>query len=70
MAQPTHFADYATVVTDIDRKKYGKRIVPMRVLVLGLGRAGNGKRIYQEHNDKIRSLVSPDRLLEYHIQEG
>ena len=30
----------------------------------------NGKRIYHEHNDKIRSLVASDRLLEYHIQEG
>ena len=30
----------------------------------------NGKRVYREHNDKIRSLVSPDRLLEYQIQDG
>ena len=40
MAQPTHFADYVTVVTNIDRKKYGKKIVPMRVLILGMGRTG------------------------------
>ncbi len=40
MAQPTHFHDYVTVVTDIDRRKYGKRIVPMKVLCLGLPRTG------------------------------
>jgi hypothetical protein len=38
MAQPTHFADYTCVVTDIDRKQYGKRTVPMKVLMLGMGR--------------------------------
>ena len=38
MAQPTHFADYTCVVTNIDRKKYGKRTVPMKVLMLGMGR--------------------------------
>ena len=38
MAQPTHFADFACVVTDIDRKEYGRRIAPMKVLMLGMGR--------------------------------
>lgn len=38
MAEPTHFADYTCVVTNIDRKKYGKRTVPMKVLMLGMGR--------------------------------
>ena len=30
----------------------------------------NGKRIYHEHNDKVRKLVGPERLLEYHVKEG
>lgn len=40
MAQPRHTGDYVAVQTNIDRKQYGKRIVPMRVLQLGLGRTG------------------------------
>ncbi|KAF7187228.1 hypothetical protein HII31_11483 [Pseudocercospora fuligena] len=40
MAQPTSFGDYDCVVTNIDRKKYGKRIVPMRVFAFGLPRTG------------------------------
>ena len=40
MAQPTHFHDYVTVVTDIDRHKYGERVVPMKVLCLGLPTTG------------------------------
>ena len=40
MAQPTHFHKYTTVVTDIDRRRYGHRIVPMKVLSLGLDRTG------------------------------
>ncbi|CAF9942405.1 hypothetical protein IMSHALPRED_003661 [Imshaugia aleurites] len=40
MAKPTHFHDYVTVVTDIDRRKYGERVVPMKVLCLGLPRTG------------------------------
>lgn len=40
MAQPRHTGDYVRVQTDIDRKKYGKRTVPMKVLQLGLGRTG------------------------------
>lgn len=38
MATLTTFNDYSCVVTDIDRMKHGKRVVPMRVLVLGLPR--------------------------------
>lgn len=38
MAKPTTFHDYTCVVTDIDRKQHGQRIVPMRVLSLGLPR--------------------------------
>ena len=40
MAQPRHTADWVAVQTNIDRKKYGRRIVPMKVLMLGLGRTG------------------------------
>ena len=40
MAQPTNFHDYTAVITDIDRSRYGGRIVPMKVLSLGLDRTG------------------------------
>ncbi|KAI5369168.1 hypothetical protein Slin14017_G000470 [Septoria linicola] len=40
MATPTSFGDYDCVVTNIDRRKYGKRIVPMRVFSFGLPRTG------------------------------
>lgn len=39
MAQPT-FHDYTCVETDIDHRRYGSRIVPMKVLCLGLPRTG------------------------------
>lgn len=29
-----------------------------------------GKRVYKEHVDEVRSLVLPERLLEYNIKEG
>ena len=40
MAQPTHFYNYDCVITDIDRRRYGHRIVPMKVLSLGMDRTG------------------------------
>ncbi|EMC95355.1 hypothetical protein BAUCODRAFT_35339 [Baudoinia panamericana UAMH 10762] len=36
MSQPTHWADYTWLVTKIDREKGGRRIVSMRVLMLGM----------------------------------
>ena len=40
MAKPITFHDYSCVVTDIDRRVYGKRIVPLKVLMLGMVRTG------------------------------
>lgn len=40
MAQPRHTGDWVAVQSNIDRKKYGRRTVPMKVLQLGLGRTG------------------------------
>ncbi|KAJ6789854.1 hypothetical protein PWT90_11211 [Aphanocladium album] len=30
----------------------------------------NGRRVYEEHNDRVRSLAPPERFLEYHVREG
>ncbi|KAJ3474314.1 hypothetical protein NLG97_g9901 [Lecanicillium saksenae] len=30
----------------------------------------NGRRVYEEHNDRVRALAPPDRFLEYHVREG
>lgn len=30
----------------------------------------NGKKSFEEHYDRIRSIVPADRLLEYHVSEG
>lgn len=50
MATPTAFADYHCVVTDIDRKKYGRRVTPMKVLMLGMGRTGTEcAEVFQSH---------------------
>jgi len=40
MAHLTYSHDYSTVVTDIDRKIYGKCVVPMKVLYHGLDITG------------------------------
>ncbi|KAF2087020.1 hypothetical protein K490DRAFT_43230 [Saccharata proteae CBS 121410] len=40
MAKPTHFHDWQCVVSNVNKKQYGQRIVPMKVLMLGLPRTG------------------------------
>jgi len=30
----------------------------------------NGKRVFTEHNERVRTLVRRDLLLEYHVQQG
>ncbi|XWW94766.1 hypothetical protein V2A60_002714 [Cordyceps javanica] len=32
--------------------------------------ARNGRRVYEEHNARVRALAPPGRLLEYHVREG
>lgn len=67
MAQPTHFADYTCVVTDIDRKRYGKRTVPMKVLMLGMGRTATEckcrLRYYTNYSDLLAATCAALRLL-------
>lgn len=58
MAKPTHFHDYITVVTDIDRKRYGQRIVPMKVLCLGMDRTGTDCELLfsRVNHDSVQDL--------------
>lgn len=63
MAQPTHFADYVTVVTNIDRKKYGKRIVPMRVLILGMARTGTECEVSRPKQTSARRTLPNTRKI-------
>ncbi|KAF1734206.1 hypothetical protein CRV24_005742 [Beauveria bassiana] len=30
----------------------------------------NGRRVYEEHNARVRALAPPGKLLEYHVREG
>ncbi|KAM3532356.1 hypothetical protein NHJ13051_000342 [Beauveria bassiana] len=30
----------------------------------------NGRRVYEEHNSRVRALAPPGKLLEYHVREG
>ncbi|KAM3552967.1 hypothetical protein ARSEF4850_007140 [Beauveria asiatica] len=32
--------------------------------------ASNGRRVYEEHNARVRALAPPGKLLEYHVREG
>ncbi|KAM3510541.1 hypothetical protein MY11210_005794 [Beauveria gryllotalpidicola] len=32
--------------------------------------ARNGRRVYEEHNARVRALAPPGKLLEYHVREG
>lgn len=32
--------------------------------------AANGRRVYEAHNARVRALVPPGKLLEYHVREG
>lgn len=47
-----------------------RMFVMIDAVIYGPDFASTGKQAYLAHNDKVRSLVPPGRLLEYHVKDG